>query len=43
MASQADLTKKYSVHSLSLTAKIIEAAAMHDPDIYQSSQTFQWI
>ena len=41
--SQADLAKKYSVHSLTLTAKIIEAVVMHDPDIYQSSQTFQWI
>jgi len=43
ITSQADLAEKYSVHSLALTAKIIEAAAMHDPDIYQSSQTFQWI
>jgi len=43
ITSQADLAEKYSVHSLALTAKIIEAAAMHDPDIYQSSQTFRWI
>jgi hypothetical protein len=40
ITSQADLAGKYRVHSLTLTAKIIEAAAMHDPDIYQSSQTF---
>ena len=40
ITSQTDLAEKYSVHNLALTAKIIEAAAMQDPDIYQSSQTF---
>jgi hypothetical protein len=41
--AQPDLAEKLCVKGLALSAKIIEAAASQDTDLYRTAQTFRWI
>lgn len=41
--AQPDLAKRLRVKVLGLTTKIMEAAALIDPSLYQTTQAFKWI